>query len=523
MGIKNVKNFIHPFLFGIYPIVFLYSHNFYDTNISELFLPLFVAINITLFFILSLRILLKNDAKTGAIISLFYILFFSYRSLFSLASKLDDGAYLDIIVFFVELILLGIGIFYIIKYKNSFRILSGFLNVFSIALISFSFFNITVKTLAQKNEPEHSEEIDKIEFRDNFNSEMLPNIYHLILDSYGREDVLKELYDYDNSDFTDYLQSKGFYVASKSVSNYAQTYLSLGSTLNLNYLEKFLPKIDPKSVDKSWWDHPIRDFLFFNIIKQYGYKIFAISSGYSTTELSNADVFNNQGYMKEFVNLLFNTTALVPVAVRWYKFHDQYSLTRKRIFGAFDNLKNMPQFSSPTYVFGHVLSPHPPFLFDHQGNPIDARWESTSEDGLKFFQYPGTSREKYNKEYGNQITFINGKLKEIINTILANAERPTIIIIQGDHGLRSHVYWENIDKPNFKESLSILNAYYFYDGNYDQLYENISPVNTFRVIFDQYLGLDYDLLDDRSYMSTWTTPYDFIEYVEKDTNTSLLE
>jgi len=164
MGIKNVKNFIHPFLFGIYPIVFLYSYNFYDTNISELFLPLFVAINITLFFIFSLRILLKNDAKTGAIISLFYILFFSYRSLFSLASKLDDGAYLDIIVFFVELILLGIGIFYIIKYKNSFRILSGFLNVFSVALISFSFFNITVKTLAQKNEPEHSEEIDKIEY-----------------------------------------------------------------------------------------------------------------------------------------------------------------------------------------------------------------------------------------------------------------------------------------------------------------------------------------------------------------------
>ena len=516
MEIKFSKSFIHPFLIGIYPIVCLYSHNFYDTDISELFFPLIVAFTITLFLIISLRFLLKNDDKTGAIISLFYILFFSYRSFFSLASKLDDGDYLDIIIFFVEIIILGMGILYIVKYKNSFRILTGFLNVFSVALISFSLINITFKTFTQTNKTEHSEGINQLEIQDNLNSEMLPNIYHLILDSYGREDVLKELYDYDNSDFTGYLRSKGFYVASKSVSNYAQTYLSLGSTLNLNYLEKFVPEIDPNSKDKSWWDHPIRDFLFFNIIKKFGYKIFAISSGYSTTELSNADVFNNQGYMKEFDNLLFNTTALAPVVVRWYKFHDQYSLTRKRIFGAFEILKNMPHFSSPTYVFGHVLSPHPPFLFDDQGNPIDARWESTTEDGSKFYQYPGTSREKYNKEYGNQITFINDKLKKIINTILVNPKRPTIIIIQGDHGLRSHVYWENIEKPNFKESLSILNAYYFHDGNYEQLYTNISPVNTFRVIFNQYFGLDFELLDDKSFMSTWTSPYDFTEYIEKD-------
>ena len=32
MGIKSAKNFIHPFLFGFYPVLFLYSHNISQVN-----------------------------------------------------------------------------------------------------------------------------------------------------------------------------------------------------------------------------------------------------------------------------------------------------------------------------------------------------------------------------------------------------------------------------------------------------------------------------------------------------------
>ena len=139
---------------------------------------------------------------------------------------------------------------------------------------------------------------------------------------------MRELYDYDNSDFTDYLESKGFYVASKSAANYSQTYLSLGSMLNLNYLEEVLPWITTESKDKHWWKYPIRDFQFFRIIKKFGYKIFAFSSGYIHTELIDADVYNNQVYMKEFDNLIFNTTLLVPLVTRGYKFYKQYFTVR---------------------------------------------------------------------------------------------------------------------------------------------------------------------------------------------------
>ena len=68
-----------------------------------------------------------------------------------------------------------------------------------------------------------------------------------------------------------------------------------------------------------------------------------------------------------------------------------------------------------------------------------------------------------------------------------------------------------------------MNTYYFPDENYELLYKNISPVNSFRVIFRQYMGMEIELLDDRSYFSIRPTPNDFIEFTEKETETSLLE
>jgi hypothetical protein len=43
-----------------------------------------------------------------------------------------------------------------------------------------------------------------------------PDIYYIILDGYGREDVIEEFFDYDNSPFISYLEDLGFYIASVS-------------------------------------------------------------------------------------------------------------------------------------------------------------------------------------------------------------------------------------------------------------------------------------------------------------------
>src|SRR5262249_54984693 len=64
-----------------------------------------------------------------------------------------------------------------------------------------------------------------------------PDVYHIILDGYARPDVLKKYYQTDAGiQFSDFLKSRGFYVAEDSTCNYALTYLSLSSFLNFRYI-----------------------------------------------------------------------------------------------------------------------------------------------------------------------------------------------------------------------------------------------------------------------------------------------
>ena len=62
--------------------------------------------------------------------------------------------------------------------------------------------------------------------------------------------------------------------------------------------------------------------------------------------------------------------------------------------------------------------------------------------------------------------------------------------------------------------MSILNAYYFPGGRYEGLYQEISPVNSFRVVLNTFFGAKLPLLPDRSFFSTWTDPYRFIDVTD---------
>ena len=120
--------------------------------------------------------------------------------------------------------------------------------------------------------------------------------------------------------------------------------------------------------------------------------------------------------------------------------------------------------------------------------------------------------------YGNRIypgqellIFINKKVRETIDTILANAKSPPVIIIFGDHGPRSELNWEDVDRTNHHESMSVLNALYLPGVDNDLLRPGLSPVNTFRIVFNEYFGQQYELLPDRSYYSMERKPYRFYD------------
>ena len=145
----------------------------------------------------------------------------------------------------------------------------------------------------------------------------------------------------------------------------------------------------------------------------------------------------------------------------------------------------------PKFVFIHIIQPHPPFVFDAEGDWVDPA-PFMNENGVY-------TSESYPRGYRDHAAFIEGQIEIAVRTILEGSATPPVIVIQGDHAP-----WMQTGSGKFM----VLNAYYL-PGHNDLLYPRISPVNTFRLIFDTYLGASYELLPDRSYYSPIPNIYEF--------------
>ena len=65
---------------------------------------------------------------------------------------------------------------------------------------------------------------------------------------------------------------------------------------------------------------------------------------------------------------------------------------------------------------------------------------------------------------------------------------------------------KNPTKRMLKERMGILNAIYLPHNEFFLFYDSMTPVNTFRVILNQYFGTNYNLIEDKHYYSNaWTS------------------
>ena len=327
----------------------------------------------------------------------------------------------------------------------------------------------------------------------------LPDVYYFILDSYSRADLLQSAYGYDNSAFLSALEERGFYVAECSQSNYVRTEVSLASSLNMQYLQDLDSKFTPESEARGrLWDSLKHSAVRYNF-ESLGYQTANFATGFAWNELRDADLFYSppplSSGLSEFEGLFLRTTlARYAEDLGWV---DSDAVMgqgfRDRFNNVFDSLGGLARNPAPTFAYIHLISPHPPFVFGPDGQPTVPSdfWNDQR-------MYPP---DLYARGYQNQLTHLNAKMLEAVDVILKNSDTPPIIVIQGDHGP-----WL---QPKNKR-MWILNAYYL-PGHNDKLYAAITPVNTFRLIFDAYFGSDYPLLEDVSYFSPVPKLYEFSE------------
>ena len=489
----------HPLLFAILPVFFLFAYNAGEAFLLSFRVPLLLLLGAGAALWGLFQFFLRDKRRSAILASLTLLLLLTYGHAFAflLGKKLGPfqiSGHRN--MFLLWSVLFGCAVLFAARLKNldwATRQLNGMALLLIFFYINTGLWQSTaVHRLDEEPDPWHELSVSA--------AGKHPDIYYIILDGYARADILRDHYQYDNSEFIRWLAGRGFYVAGKSHSNYAATQISLSSSMSLGYLDRLAKHMGLRSNNSLPLQKRIRDGAAVRLLKQKGYSIVSFSSGFSATEIPNADVYLLPPIgLSMLQNELINMTP-VPVFLKLFDFRRK--LHRDRILYILDRLPEAARLSSPHFVFAHIVCPHPPYIFKRDGTH---RWS-----GNPFSFQPAQTLDwpTYRTRYTEQLEFITSKVQAAVDQILRNSATPPVIILQSDHGPAFQPGMESAEY--LRERLSILNAYYFPDRDYSALYPEISPVNSFRVVFNQYLNENFPLLADRSYLSGKTT-YDFRE------------
>jgi hypothetical protein len=510
----------HPFLLSVYPVLALLAHNIEQVRVAQATRPLVLSLIGTGVVFLILRIVLRDWRKAAIVCTLGVILFFSYGHIYELLQRVQVfgtmlGRHRHMLP--IWLAIFALGWWWVGRRLQSTLALTSALNAAAIFILILPVSIVVSYELRFHEEQTAAEEIETEECTLHYDGDQQPpDVYYIILDAYTREDVLQEVYDFDNREFLNSLEELGFYVAKWSQSNYGFTGFSLSSSLNMNYLEVLDERLDP---EKGSDFTPLWPLLTRSLVRRnlecLGYDVVAFDNGYYWSGWRDADIFLqaavssvNELQMTGSVNpfesmliqssaaLILNDAASVLPAVLKVDVDSPYREHRERILYQFDSLKTfVPSIQGPKFVFAHIIIPHPPFVLDAEGNPVD-------QEGAFTLDNPETKMpfDERLVKYLDQIKFANREILSAVRKILEVSDVPPVIIIQGDHGL---------DGP-LSSQMAIINAYYLPDGGDQYLYDTISPVNSFRIVFDYYFNGDYGLIDDISYYSRADTAFDYI-------------
>ena len=494
--------FFSPILFGIFFILVPYNENITDFTITDVIPIFFIFLLGIALFSLIVKKIIKDNAKSFLISTLVTVVFFIYVPIHSslfytppeiLVQDAHDVIMMQeserlghIILLPGMLIALSATLFFLIKSKKNFE---NVLKISFVIALSLVFFNITEMAYSSAQSSliaDNSVETFSID-QDN-----LRDVYHIILDSHASTAVLKQYFNYDNSDFENFLKEKGFFIPEFSFSNYYMSHASIPSILNMDYIHSNVISAEenrmlfPATLDGN---AVVKNF------ERNGYEIISITNemnldpSKNSTKVCGGDVrslrmlvfYLDTTPFKFFKSMIFS--ALDKTSNSEQGDITTQPLIENRIC-AFDELPNVRKnFSHPMFVQAHIFMPHAPFIFDSKGNTINFR-------ALSYEQLPHA--------YLEQLQYTDVKIQEIVEKLLDSEPKP-IIIIQSDHGVRFQL--DEKDEQPLKHSFLNFEAFYFPGVELDKdEYPVITPVNSFRILFNNYFGTDYELLENRAFM-----------------------
>ena len=495
----------YPWLSVSIPILHFLASNRLHFTIADAAVPLGVTLACTTLSVGVLRLGLRDWHRASAVVTTVAVTVFAYGHLGNLlAGRIDERA------FFACAVVLAVVLPLLASDMRVSRA-TTFLNVTSATLLLFSVVSLAGGTSITNSRASFTDTMTMDSLTDHlppFNldqeQDYKPDVYHIVLDTYPRHDALEG---FDNREFINALESRGFYVAKRATSNYATTIPAIVSMLNMEYAHEIMRRDLVQQTDVII--NQGRYNALVAILKSLGYAYVHLESGFeATNQAPLADVFvtftpsgvlscskkselghsvcgvSGQGDSAlRFLRELLQTTIFKPLVGGGLKpgSTEPYEYwSPRRTLDMFEFLSTPLVLDVPRYTFAHIVKPHGPMTFDRHGNFIS---DASRDVGFGDDHDPSVPNA-----FTGQLLYINKLTLNMIDRVLESyGDSPPIIVITGDHG-RS---------DGNGDSHAILAAFYLPRGGDSVLYPTISSVNLFRVILDFYFGLGLGRLEDR--------------------------
>jgi len=515
MSLKNkipifsqiLQSILLVLLVGFTPLISLWNQNLDQIQSEVVLKPLFITLIIIIIINCIWLVVSRSLKKSALLTSVTLIFFFTFGHLYNLIEGktlmgLQIG-YVKLLLVYLVIYLLSIFLVFRVKHiHNNLFIL--FIIVTAILLIVNILPILIYEIKFIRPNSLHQETLSPVQYIETSQRD----IYYIVLDAYARQDILKEVLNYDNSAFISALKDRGFYIPDCAFSNYDGTELTISSVLNVDFLQDL--GVSGKMVDQDLVEDPNR--IINNIVrtyfKQYGY-VFVSGRGFSPgNDITDSDIYlnyfidqkgNDNLAKNRFSALYLNTTLLRALnefykqnpekffdMPFWWAFNQEANpAVEEALFWynqnnyIFDSLEKMPVTPGTFLVYAHINAPHGPYVFQSDGS----------------FQYPlGNPLDPPVEKvlYANELTYINTRVLNLVDSLLNDSEPQPIIIIQGDHGI--HRFTSGLDKHK------ILSAYYLPGDLIFPPYATITPVNDFRLIIKNYFDQSYELSPDILYI-----------------------
>jgi len=250
-----------------------------------------------------------------------------------------------------------------------------------------------------------------------------PDIFLVVIDGYPGIQAFRMDTDDTKASLTRGLEARGFAVPSSAWSSYWSTQLSVASLLQMSY--PVTEPFDGDATTQALYAMIGGENHLLELLKREGYDTYFVESGWSGSECGvNVDFCVSSPFVDGAV--FFTLWDTVSGSYVSSVMGSAFTLGTQRTMGWLtENAERISSDGRPSFVFAHLVAPHPPFFLDRNCTTT----VRTARAGVSFYD-AGVDDSLREEFFAEQTKCVDSFMIELAD--LANSE--TVLIFTGDHG-----------------------------------------------------------------------------------------